>query len=62
MREQKYVGRKMMEMKLLKKRKRGRPKRKIFRCCERRYGEVDVKEMDVEDRTVWRRMIRCGYP
>ena len=34
----------------------------IFKCCERRYGKVDVKEMDVENMMVWRRMIRCGYP
>ena len=33
-REQEYVGRKMMEMELLEKRKRGRPKRR----SERRYG------------------------
>ena len=36
-------------------------KEKIFRCSERRYGEV-AKETDVENRTVWRMMIGCGYP
>ena len=24
--------------------------------------KVDAKETGVEDKTVWRRMIRCGYP
>ena len=36
-RDQEYVGRKMMEMELPGKRKRGRPKRRFFRCCKRRY-------------------------
>ena len=58
-RDQEYVGRKMMEMELPGKR-RGRPK--IFRCSERRYGKVGAKETDVEDRKMWRMMIRCGHP
>ena len=33
-------------------------KENIFRC----YGEVGVKETEVENRTAWRKMIRCGYP
>ena len=37
-RDQEYVGRKMMEMELPGKRRRGRPKEKYFRCCKRRYG------------------------
>ena len=59
-RDQEYVGRKMMEV--TKKEKKKETKEKIFRCSERRYGEVGVKEMDVEDRTVWRKIIWCGYP
>ena len=35
--DQKYVGRKMMEMELLGKRKKREIKKKIFRCCEKRY-------------------------
>ena len=61
-RDQEHVGRKMMEMELTGKRKRRRTKEKIFRCSERRYGEVGAKETDVEDRKVWRMMIRCGHP
>ena len=44
-----------------KEEKRG-TKKKIFRCSKRRYGEIGAKEMDVEDRKVWRMMIRCGHP
>ena len=55
-RDQEYVGRKMMEMELPGKRRRGRPKR------EENRGEVGAKETDVEERKVWRMMIRCGHP
>ena len=41
-RDQEYVGRKMTEMELLGKRRRGRPK--IFRCSKRRYGGSWWKE------------------
>ena len=58
-RDQEYVGRKMMEV---TKKEKKETKEKIFRCCERRYGEVGVKEMDVEDRMVWRKIVWCGYP
>ena len=37
-------------------------KEKICRCSKRRYVEVGVKETGVEDRKVWRMMIRCGHP
>ena len=38
-RDQEYVGRRVMEMKLLGKRKRGRPKKSFLRCSKERYGE-----------------------
>ena len=38
-RDQEYVGRRVMEMELPGKRKRGRPKEKVFRCSEGRYEE-----------------------
>ena len=60
-RDQEYVGRKMMEMELLGKRKRGRPKRRFLNLVKEDMGEVGAKETDVEDRTVWRKMICCGY-
>ena len=60
-RDQEYVGRKMMEMELPGKRKRGRPKRRFLDVKED-MGEVGAKETDVEDTKVWRMMIRCGHP
>ena len=61
-RDQEYVGRKMMEMELLGKRKRGRPKRRFLDILKEDMGEVGAKETDVEDRKVGRMMIRWGYP
>ena len=60
--DKEYVGRKMMEMELLGKRKRGRPKKRFLDVVKEEIGEVGAKKTDVEDRTVWRMMIRCGYP
>ena len=61
-RDQEYVGRKMMEMELSGKRRRGRSKKRFLDVVKEDMGEVGVKEMDVEDRKMWRMMIRCGYP
>ena len=61
-RDQEYVGRKMMEMELLRKRRRGRPKRRFLDVVKENMGKVGVKETDVEDRKMWRMMIRCGHP
>ena len=58
-RDQKYVGRKTMEMELLGKRKRGRPKRRFLDVVKKDIWEVGAKEKDVENRTVWRMIIRC---
>ena len=60
-RDQEYVGRKMMEMELPGKRKRGRPKR-FLDAVKEDMGEVGAKETDVEDRKAWKMMIRCGHP
>ena len=61
-RDQEYVGRKMMEMELSGKRKRGRPKRRFLDVVKEDMEEVDAKETDIEDRKMWRMMIRCGHP
>ena len=62
MRDQEYVGRKMMEMELPKKRKRGRPKRRFLDVVKEDMREVVAKETDVEDRKMWRMMICCDHP
>ena len=51
-RDQDYVGRKMIEMELQGKRKRGRPKRRFLNLVKEDMREVGAKETDVEDRTV----------
>ena len=61
-RDQEYVGRKMVEMELPGKRRRDRPKRRFLDVVKEDMGEVGAKERDVEDRKVWRMMIRCGHP
>ena len=52
----------MMQMELLGKRKRGRPKRGFLDVVKEDMGEVGAKETDVENRTAWRKTIRCCYP
>ena len=61
-RDQEYVGRKMMEMELSEKRRRGRPKRRFLDVVKEDMGKVGAKETDVEDRKIWKMMIRCGQP
>ena len=60
-RDQEYVGRRMMEMELLGRR-RGRPKRRFLDVVKEDMGEVGAKETDIEDRMVWMEIIHCGYP
>ena len=56
------LGTKMMEMELPGKRRRGRPKRRFLDAVKEDMQEVGVKETDVEDRKMWRMIIRCGHP
>ena len=37
-------------------------KRRYVDVMKKDMGEVGAKEMDVEDRKVWRMMIHCGHP
>ena len=61
-RDQEYVGRKIMEMELPGKRRRGRPKKRFLDVVKEDMKEVGAKEMDIEDRKMWRMMIGCGHP
>ena len=61
---QEYVGRKMMEIELSGKKRRRRPKRRFLDVVREDMGEVGTKALIctvVEDRKVWRKIIRCGY-
>ena len=61
-RDQEYVGRKMMEMELPGKRKRGRPKRRFMDVVKEDMWQVGAKKTDVKDRKIRRMMICCGHP
>ena len=61
-RDQEYVRRKMMEIELPGKRKRGRPKRRFLDVVKEDMGEVGAKETNIEDRLVQKKVIHCGYP
>ena len=51
-RDQEYVGRRMIEMEVLGKRKRARPKGRFLDVVKEDMQEVGAKETDVEDRKV----------
>ena len=53
-RDQKYFGRKMIEMELPGKSKRVRPNRRFLDVVREDMGEIGAKKTDVKDRTVWR--------
>ena len=60
-RDQEYVGRRVIKIKLLIKRKRGRPKRRFLDVVKKDMGKVGARE-DIENRIRWRNIICCGYP
>ncbi|KAI5091615.1 hypothetical protein C0J45_18821, partial [Silurus meridionalis] len=57
-----YFGRKMLRMEPPGRKKRERPRRRFMDVVKEDMQVVGVKEADVEDRGVWRRMIHCGDP
>ena len=61
-RYQEYVRRKIIEMELPGKRKKGRPKRRFLDVVKEDMEEVGARETDVENRMLWRNIKRCGYP
>ena len=58
-REEDYVGKRMMDMGVPGRRKRGRPRR-MDRFGERRHERVGAREGDEVDRVIWRILSRCG--
>ena len=61
-RDQEYIRRRVIETELPGNRKRGRPNRRFLDLVKEDMAKVGAREMDVEDRTLWRNIIRCGYP
>ena len=60
--EDDYVGRRVLEMELPRKKKVRRPKRMSKDAVKERRKEVAANEGDVHDRSNWRREIRFGDP
>ena len=58
-REETYVGKRVMEI-MVGKRKRGRPRRRWKDCIKEDMAAVGVTEKDAEDRRRWRIAIRTG--
>ena len=61
-RDQNYVGRRVMETELLGKRKRGRLNRRFLDVVKEDMGKVGERGKDIKNRTLWRNIIRFGYP
>ena len=60
-RGQEYVGRRVMEIWLPGKRKRGKPMRKFLYVVTEDMGKVGAREKDIENKMLWRNIIHCGY-
>lgn len=61
-RDEEYVGRRMLEMYLPGRRKRGKPKRRFMVAVKEDMFLMGVTEEEAEDRVRWRRLIHCGDP
>ena len=55
-----YIGIMLLTMELPGKRKRGRPKMRFMDAVREDMTAVEVTEEDAEERTEWRRRLRCG--
>ncbi|KAJ8375265.1 hypothetical protein SKAU_G00058450 [Synaphobranchus kaupii] len=61
-REVGYIGRRMLDMELPGKRRRGRPKRRFMDTVKEDMQAVGVTEDEAQDKNRWKQMIRCGDP
>ena len=58
-RDQEYVG---SGNGVTKKEEKRTPKRRFADIVKENMEKVDAREKDIENRTLWRNIIRCGYP
>ena len=61
-REEDYVRKRMMEMAVPGRRKRGRPRRRWMDLVRKDMERVGTREGDKVDRMKWRLLSRCGDP
>ena len=61
-RREDYVGKRMMEMAVRGRRKRGRPRRRWMDLVREDMERVGAGEADEVDRVKWRLLSRCGDP
>ena len=61
-REEDYVGKRMMEIAVPGRRKRGRPRRRWMDLVREDMERVGAREGDEVDRVKWRLLSRCGDP
>ena len=57
-----YVGKRMMEMAVPGRRKRGRPRRRWMDLAREDMERVEAKEGDEVDWEKWKILLRCGDP
>ena len=57
-REKEYVGRRILEMEVERRRQRGRPKKRRKDCLGEDLRKRGLRDEDVGDRALWRRLAR----
>ena len=61
-REEDYMRKRMMEMAVPGRRKRGRPRRRLMDLVRENMERVGAREGDEVDEVKWRLLSRCGDP
>ena len=61
-RKEEYVGRRILDVELEGRRQRGRPKKRWKDCIGEDLRERGLREEDVVDLALWRRLVRNSDP